>query len=463
VNVLVTDPNEHRIHIEHVLLCFALFTIPLENLLSLGGGEMVYQEGITFDRVFWYLLLAVCIWKSIWLKDATLVLLTFGRSVPLLTLAFILCMAVSALVIRSPTSAVGTAIMTYMIHFSRYLLLVYVCRDRMILRLCIIAFVTNIIFHVGGGFYEIVSGKPALGEMIKPSGTWSNLMTLKGQFRIQGLTENPNYLCTDLILQLGLLLYLVFTVRLLKWRIALAVLLLLSVVLIFATATRAASLIAIFVLMIFLIIAPVRHKRFIFTTLAIITFICLIILSFLKPELMFLDRFINKDKEGGAVLANEIADGGRVNMLRISLKMGIEHPFLGVGIDQYGSQLRYFRNLDSSYLPQGNIRPHNVYAGTFAEMGLIGLGVLFLLHFAVLVQIITCFLSAPDQETKLLAAGFLSSFLGFIMCCNFYPTTVRKYCWIVMAFMGALAEVLRKEQEHRLQQTHRVGKPIPAG
>lgn len=459
VNVPVTDPHEYRIHIEDVLLFLALFTIPLEYMVSIGRGEMIYEEGITFDRVLWYLLLAVCIWKSLWLKDSRLIRLTFSRSVPLLTLAFILCMAVSALVVRYPSSTISTTIMTYIIHFLRYLLVVYVCRDRRILRLCIIGFVTNIVFHVGGSFYEIVSGKPALGEIVKQSGPWSNLLTVKGQFRIQGLTSNPNYLATDLILQLGLLLYLLFTVRLPKWRIALAALLLLTIVLIFATATRAASIIAVFGFMIFIIVAPVRRKRFLFAFMASFTFLCLIILSLLKPELLFLDRFLNK--EGGGVSANEISKGARANMLRISLKMGIEHPFWGVGINQYGSQQRYFRKLDSSWLPAGDIRPHNVYIGTFAEMGVPGLTVLFLLHLAVAVQIIACFRSAPDQEARLLAAGLLVSFLGYMMCCNFYPTTFRKYGWLVMAFAGALAEVLRKE--HRLQQIDTAGEPMRAG
>lgn len=457
MNVPVSDSSEYRIHIEHVLLFLALFTIPLEYLVSIGRGEMIYQEGITFDRVLWYLLLAVCIWKSLWRKDSRLIRLTFGRSVPLLTLAFILCMAVSALVARFPSSTIET-IMTYGIHFLRYLLVVYVCRDRRILRLCIIGFVANIVFHVGGGFYEIVAGKPALGEIIKPSGQWSDLLTVKGQFRIQGLTSNPNYLSTDLILQLGLLLYLLFTVRLLKWRIALAALLLLTIVLIFATATRAASVTAVFGFMIFFIVAPVRRKRLLLAFLASFTFVCLIILSLLKPELIFLDRFLNK--EGSGVSANELAKGARANMLRISLKMGIEHPFLGVGINQYGSQQRYFRNLDSSWLPEGNIRPHNVYAGTFAEMGVPGLTALFLLHLAVAVQIIACFRSAPDREARLLAAGLLVSFLGYVMCCNFYPTMFRKHGWIVMAFAGALAEVLRKE--HRLQQIDTAGEPMRA-
>lgn len=430
-----------KIRIEEMLLFLTVIVFPLDKVISLTGIRDVANEGLTLHRLFAVMLFGVCLWRVLRSKDTEMLRLLFGSAFSISAICFLAVSFLSVLASNSPGGGLKQIFIRINL-FAFCVLLVYIIRDRRGLRLCMLGLVIASIFSVTAGVYEMITKKPVIEE-VRYSDTIVRTelyMEDTGSMRVQGLSDNPNMFGAELILMLGVVLSLITTTTLWRWRIFGGGLAFLIVVVIVATASRAAWLGLVLLLATFLFAAPLRNKRLFLASAAGSLCLAIIVITLFFSNLAVLDRARN------ITGSSKYGISFRTEMLRLSLKMGWQNPWLGVGSGNFRNE--YFHIVGRvPFLPK-KVAPssHNEFATVFAETGIIGLIAYCLIHLTVVWYILYSFRSSSDAETKCLAAGLLASFVAFLFCLNFYPVWGNKFGWAVMGLAMALAKVLRTER-----------------
>jgi len=422
------------------VLYLTLLVFPLDALINIGGAGSG-GEGINATHVFTLLLFMVCAVKIWWNRDTRPFQYLYRNVIPLLILAYLGINIFSMLVSRTPQNGI-MPILQRISTFMFYVFIVYVAKDRRTLKRCIIWFVSSSILASFAGSYEIVTRKAVVeGVRISETTVREELQAgPTGKFRIQGLSKDPDQHGAQLIIQLGCLLYLTMCAPWWKWKLVLCLLLLMVMGNVVACSARAVWLGLAVVLAVFFALAPLRRKMLVALGAGGVLVAAFFFLIIFFPQLEIIPRMFGHQDTG------HYSTHFRYEMFEMSLKMGEENPWFGVGTGNF--EIEYRRLVrDIPYLPRRIAYvPHHVYMGVLAENGLPGLIVYSLMHLAIILQLLTCFIRARDREAKLMAIGLLSAFAGFMVCANFYHVWGSKYAWAVMSFAAALSLVLKKEE-----------------
>lgn len=400
------------------------------------------QEGLTLVRLFTAILFGVCVWNTLWSKETEWFRSVFCNGVSVLIICYLGVSVLSMAASRTPANSIFP-IFSRLASFLFFLMLVNIIRDRRVLRFCVWGILAGMVFTLPAGTYEMFTGDSVLPDVyITETMVKGGLDTLSsGNVRIQGLGYDPNSHGAWLVMQIGLLLYLLATAKSWRWRILGGGVLLLAIANIAATASRTAWGALFVCLALFFTLAPLRHKRLILfgsAGVACLTFAAVVLFV---PQLAIVDKLL--DTTGNSSGATRF----RANIFRLSLEMGFDHPLLGVGTGNFEEEYpHYARRVPM--LPQIiTPRPHNNYLLVFAENGITGMTVYCFWHLAVVLQIIACIRSASDVDAKMMAIGLLVSFAGFFCCINFYNIWNNKYGWAIMGLAVALKRVLHAERE----------------
>lgn len=129
-----------------------------------------------------------------------------------------------------------------------------------------------------------------------------------------------------------------------------------------------------------------------------------------------------------------------------AIRMGRDHPWTGVGLEQYNSHLfnyldrkeargaSHWTNSDLPKIHPEGVDPHSTYLGYWAEAGLPGvLGVGALLGWFLLT-----FWRASKREPPLLPSVFLAVFLGFALNAYYLDIMTLRFFWAIAA-LGTVA------------------------
>lgn len=426
--------------LEDLLIGLMFLVFPLDAIVPLSADANTAGEGITLTHVCTVLLVGVCALRALWNKDAEPLRLLVG-SVPIFFLwAELVVYALSMLYARSTKYGLEVIFQRGTV-FAFYLTIVYAIRDRRGLKLAIGCFVGSALFCMIAGTYEMATGKPVIDEQrISATMARSGLQKVEGGgFRIHGLGYEPDMHGAQLIIQMGLMLYLVSLPR--TWGVWLAGLAFWfwAMANVVATSSRAAWLGLGVTLATFLLIAPLRRKLVIIGAAGAVLASVFLVLVVAFPDLGVVS--VLKGKKGTKSFSTRF----RAEMIEMSYAMGRQNLLLGVGTGNFADEYSRFSKL-APIVPRKVVpTPHNIYMAIFAENGLIGLFVYSMVHLTICLQILWCFWKAKDTETRLLAAGLFASLLGFVHCLNFYTMWGNKYGYAVMAFAGALARVMDQE------------------
>jgi O-antigen ligase len=430
------------LRIEVVFLCLALLAFPLDMLISLTGFQNVGQEGLTLTRLFFMLSFGTYIIRALWLKDSRMFSCLFDNPVSIILICYFAVSILSILFSRSPSTMGIHLVQQRFGKFLLYYLLISVIKDRRILKLCIASFVISIVFPVTAGFYEMISGNAVISEIPLSADLTSAEgfhMEYTGNIRIQGLSSDPDLHVTQIVAQFGLLLFLLVTAGSRKLQIILGLLLLVVMLNIFSAGSRSAWLAFFFSIFLFIGISPLRYKNRVLVGIVGAGLVALIGMLVLFPRIAFHERI------WGNLSYNPLSF--RVELSRVALEMFKQYPLFGIGEGCYINEFHRFAKNAPSMPRKFPPNPHNVYLGIIAEVGLIGLTVVCLLHLAIAMQIINSYRKATETGTKILAAGLLASFIGFWICIQFNVLWENKYGWAIMGFSGALARVTKVEHE----------------
>jgi O-antigen ligase len=418
------------------------FVYPLDWYFEIGAGITVQEsEGITLTDIFSVMLVATCFWKVFLTKDGSILRIPFSTPVTFLIMMNIGVMLLSTMVSKAPSQSLGVALqrVTLLVF---YILVVYLAKDRRKLRFMIMAFVSSAILTIIAGSYEIITQESVLGEQRYSATLVRRGLAVEesGTFRVQGFNPEPDGHATQMLMQLGLLLYLIYWLRSAKARLVGLVIMLLMQVNIVATGARGTWLGLVIVMGAFLVFAPLPRKRRLITGALALGIAGSIALVALFPDLAVKSRFLGKSTEGNFALRV------RGNLIAVSFEIWRQNPWLGVGPGNfryaYPQAVRVVPSLSRAVVPA----PHNIYMAVLAETGIVGLAFYLALHLAVFWQIYNCIRNAPDEDAKVMGVGIFVSFLVFTYCLNFYSLAGSKYGWAVMAFAGAFYKVLIDER-----------------
>ena len=435
--MLESQQHSKHIRLELVLLMATFIVFPLDEwLATVVFGKVGTDDGITAAHMFTMLLLVVCGWKALWKRDSEPLRLPVSRSVTIMIMAYIGATILSMLVSRFPSNSIGFVIQRIST-FVFYLLILYIVRDRRDLHLCVAAFVTGALFAGVAGGYEILTGNSVLPEF-RFSETLHRVglaAEATGSYRVQGLSREAGRHACQLLLQLGLALYLLWIARRWHKRMAIGTLVALILVNVIAASSRSLWLGLFIVLATFLLAAPLPRKKLTLSAGAavLVTVFMLFIVFF--PQVAVKDRLFSI-RDAGSFSTHH-----RKNMLLLSIEMGRLNPWLGIGSGNFMQEYQRFAH-KFPFLPMRVANPpHNAYTGLFAENGIIGVIVYITMQLFVLWQIVVVLLSSSDQQSKFLAAGLLAAFIGFLYTLTWGVMLGSKYGWTIMAFTGALSKM----------------------
>ena len=141
---------------------------------------------------------------------------------------------------------------------------------------------------------------------------------------------------------------------------------------------------------------------------------------------------------------------GRASENLTAWVMFMNHPLLGVGLNNFSSQYQdYTKTLGLA--PSATQRsPHNLYLEVAAEQGVIGLIVFIALIFLAMRSVLHArrrFLNAGMEDYANLTTGFAIAFAGYLFAALFVHAAYPRYFYLLIGIAFALSNMLPEEIE----------------
>lgn len=182
----------------------------------------------------------------------------------------------------------------------------------------------------------------------------------------------------------------------------------------------------------------VIQKKFVRTVIYFIAIAVLLYVGYAATSLLngynALDRLITPEAEDYITLKD------RAYYWAQSIGMGLSHPLTGVGLGNFYDYLTNKSIITTSLSDPKNeflkitwIHPHNIFFGTFAETGFIGLATLIGLLCYMVLYDIKAFLER-DAEVKI----FIISFWGLFLFSLINPATTLSYTILFWVLRGVI-------------------------
>jgi len=230
--------------------------------------------------------------------------------------------------------------------------------------------------------------------------------------RIYGTFPHPNFFAGFLVLTLLVSNYCFATARK-KWqRVAITFLILIQIITLYLTFSRAGIFAYILGSCIWFGLALFKKGKPLYEKKRPIIFLAsFIAASFLLSFMVLLPLLTSR---GGFINYNTLvqqSDAGRIAMQNISLEIMKHHPILGVGYNCF----TFFPGEFLSKPSFSRDRPHNIYLLLISEMGILGLGCFILFLFSL---VRSCFIRISSPIFQTLLAVFISYL--FIGACDLY-------------------------------------------
>lgn len=264
-------------------------------------------------------------------------------------------------------------------------------------------------------------------------------------YRISGPVGDPNFFAQILLVLVPLSLDRMWSEGRPALRLLAAWALAVSILTILFTFSRGAFLALVVVLALTFVRRPPR-PIVLFLTLAI-TFP---LLQFIPAG--YTDRLRTLTEAlpviGGGDARTEVSFRGRTSELTVAWLMFMEHPIMGVGLDNYPYHYqRYSRQVGLD--PRREARaPHSFYLQVAAESGLMGLTILWIILWVMLRRLGRAerdFLEAGMRNSAAMTAAFTIGVIGYLTGAVFLHAAYPRYFWLLFGIGLAIPQVAQNE------------------
>jgi O-antigen ligase len=246
----------------------------------------------------------------------------------------------------------------------------------------------------------------------------ADIITAEGVRRIRGLYGSPNNLSLFLDRVVPVLAAVALFARQPRRRIAYALCSLPLLFCLYLTYSRGAWLLGLPAAALF--IGLLRGRKALWISLAII---CIIALSLLP--LVGTERFTSLfDTQGGTTFF-------RLRLWQASLNMIKDHPFFGVGLDNFLYQYRTRYVLPEAWQELDLSHPHNIVLDYWTRLGILGVLALVWLEGVFFVKGLRLYRRLPGQDEQALALGLMAS----MVACLAHGLIDNSYFLVDLAFV----------------------------
>lgn len=265
--------------------------------------------------------------------------------------------------------------------------------------------------------------------------------------RITGGIVNPNFFAAELVVSLVLGGFMLAVARRADMRLLLAGFLLTYGISFVLTQSRGGLIALATALVVAVVVAgPIRPQ--VVVTILVVLALALTYYVRLAPQSLR-DRVTNISAQGSA---------GRADEWRIALRIGADHPLLGVGLGNYPVVSPQYAASTINLIAvrhalQGSVA-HNTYFETFSELGGVGLTLLLAILGATLATAIRGIRSLSqigDLETAILARGLVAGVIGLLVAYGFGSGEYQKQLWVLLGLLIAIPAAAGRfaNQKHR--------------
>lgn len=273
-----------------------------------------------------------------------------------------------------------------------------------------------------------------------------SLLWTQGVLRYEGFALEPNLFAQLQIFLIPILLFLVAVYR--KPRLArpfFLIALLASIILLFMSFSRGGFVSLVF-LFIFLLFVERRNRVVLFTGMS------LIVVGAVVAPAVYWDR-IGSLFEAGSDVKVDWAVVTRLETMKVALMMGLKHPFLGVGLDN-------FLYHAARFIPYQKM-VHNVFLQVFSEVGIFALAV-FLGIISYNLRIIRGLIRrSSDPEAAQLGRILLIHQFAVIFNAMFIPVAYENTFWFTLAIPAMARFAYRDKVKEDKPQSSSSSGPSP--
>ncbi len=154
--------------------------------------------------------------------------------------------------------------------------------------------------------------------------------------------------------------------------------------------------------------------------------------------LFLLVIFAFKDVIWGRITSDDLGSAKtRLTTAKVAFNIIKDHPFIGVGINNYGSVLEQYWDAEDTFTRRAAV--HNTYLLYMAEIGLLGFAVYLWLLVAFFARIKTA-IKSRIKYFSAVAIGILGSFIGFLIMA--FPDKSYKENITLLLVFFALAAII---------------------
>jgi len=259
--------------------------------------------------------------------------------------------------------------------------------------------------------------------------------------RVAGMLGSPNYYAQILVILVPLTIsqfldeHSIFLKLLAAWS---AIVCSLSIFFTYSRGGTVALLITLFATAVY------RKLRLTFLLLALL--VSILVLRFVPNPFFERLQTIPDALTGKISYVDEVSFRGRASEFIVAVQMFMDHPFFGVGVDNYPINYQEYSRLVGLDPRSEQRQAHNLFLRTAAETGLAGLIAFGLVLWMMIKSVIDAyrkFKQTGMEKYANLVAAFGISILGFLSDSMFTHNAFARYFWILVGIALALPQVVK--------------------
>lgn len=282
---------------------------------------------------------------------------------------------------------------------------------------------------------------------------WQNIVGEVNGFRIAGPVGDPNFFAQILVVLVPLALDRMWHEKSQILRaMAVWALVVCSLSIIF-TFSRGGFIALVVIQVLALVRQPTKIGIF------VLVLVGLVMVALSPPRYIERLASLSNILPSSSIPVQELSLRRRADANDIAWQIFVDHPILGVGLDNFSAYYRQYGTQLGINL-SGQPEPHNFFLGLAAETGLVGLlalGILLAVMFNGLRQAGRIFASLGKKSYASMSSAFLLGMLGYLVAAFFLPGVYMRFFWLLYGIgLGVFQAASAEKEAHTSPYGRRV-------
>ncbi len=300
--------------------------------------------------------------------------------------------------------------------------------------------------------YQYVSGSYASTFGGFAQASYMNIIGSTNGFRLLGPFGSPNSFAQIMVVLVPLAFDRLFGEKRLILRILAGWALIAAILTTVFTFSRGG-----FIALSVVVLAFLLWRRFSLPVIMLVLVLALIVFTMLPPQytarLQTLTSFFSPNSSS---VQSEVSFRGRASELSVGWLMFLDHPILGVGLNNYPSRYVEYSSMVGLDPRAEERSAHDLYIEIAAEQGIFGLlifGLLLWRMFRGMLWAKSVFQSIQMPTYASLTLAFIISLTGYLTSALFIHNSYPRQFWLLVGIALAIPLIARKELEEYRSKT----------